>query len=227
MVRKQFSPAEIEEKRLKDNKRHSERYHQRILEMAPDELKQFRLREKEKRSRFLKKRTAEEKAKANEKAKNHMRNLRATWTPERKLAEKEWHKQWARKMSPERLEKERTRGRMNRRLLKEKVIRHYSNGEMRCMCPTCEVPGGAKDLDALTIDHIYGGGKQHVKTLRANGVTCRFNTWLIKNNFPKDGYQVLCWNCNNRKRKVNHEDHYAVKGVRGTQHLPKGENHYV
>ncbi len=336
MPRKQLSPEELKKRQ---NERHNKRYHQRILEMSPDELTQLRLREKAKRDRYLSKRTPEQKIQSNEKAKNHMRNLRAAWTDERKQADKEWHRQWREKtICPDWIEKERARGRENKRLLKDKIIRYYSNGEMRCVCPTCEVPGGAKnfdsltidhingggrkhdaelrangdkgglyrwllrnnfpigfqvycwvcnnkkrmtnnenrhrdfnrmspaekksyekhklirmqekeqvirfyshglmrcmnpdcevpggvkDLDGLTIDHIYGGGKRHIQQLRNQGVKTRFYTWLIKNNFPNpELYQVLCWNCQNRKRKNNSEDHYALKGVRGTQHLPKAK----
>jgi hypothetical protein len=83
-----------------------------------------------------------------------------------------------------------------------KVLNHYSHGEMRCMNPNCEVPGGVKDLDSLTVDHIHGGGKKHLKILYSLGTN--LYAWLIHENMP-DGYQILCWNCNIRKRTLNKE----------------------
>lgn len=62
---------------------------------------------------------------------------------------------------------------------------HYSNGNPRCVC--C----GITDLQFLSIDHIDGGGKAH---LRREG-----NKPLVyllqRDNYP-DGYQILCYNCN-------------------------------
>jgi hypothetical protein len=51
------------------------------------------------------------------------------------------------------------------------------------------------DIDCLTVDHIDGGGSRHRKQI-GNGHTYR---WLKKHNYPS-GYQVLCFNCNWKKR---------------------------
>lgn len=51
---------------------------------------------------------------------------------------------------------------------------------------------GESNPGFLTIDHISGGGTRHTKTV-ARG---RLYAWLVKNNFPKDDFRLLCWNCN-------------------------------
>jgi hypothetical protein len=74
------------------------------------------------------------------------------------------------------------------------VFQHYGEGKIRCK--RC----GMKDIRALSIDHINGGGSKHLKEIR----TSNMYLWLINNNFPT-GYQVLCMNCQWIKRNENHE----------------------
>lgn len=74
-----------------------------------------------------------------------------------------------------------------RNKIRAEVISYYSNGKMKCAC--C----GEKEITFLCIDHINGGGHQHILKLNRRGVG--FYTWLRKENYPK-GYQVLCFNCN-------------------------------
>lgn len=75
--------------------------------------------------------------------------------------------------------------------IKTEVFTHYCNGEPFCMC--C----GEKILAFLTIDHMNGGGNKHRKEIGvASGIF--FWSWLKKNNYP-DGFQVLCYNCNQGK----------------------------
>jgi hypothetical protein len=69
----------------------------------------------------------------------------------------------------------------------------YGNGEAKCQC-------GVNELALLTIDHIAGGGNQHRKEIGLKGAGYGFYRWLKKNGFPP-GYQVLCWNCQFRKRR--------------------------
>lgn len=65
-----------------------------------------------------------------------------------------------------------------------KVIEGYGG---RCTC--C----GETQVEFLCIDHVNGGGNEQ----RRKGLTAtRFYRFLIKNNFPKDAYQLLCHNCN-------------------------------
>lgn len=76
--------------------------------------------------------------------------------------------------------------------LKTKVFNHYCNNEIKC--ENCE----QLELELLTIDHIHGNGNQHRKEV---GINTGYSTysWLKKNNYP-EGFQVLCWNCQYRKR---------------------------
>lgn len=76
--------------------------------------------------------------------------------------------------------------------LRYTAIRHYSH---TMSCAKC----GEKDLRCLSIDHINGGGNKHLKEI---GVPIA--QWLRKNNYP-NGFQVLCMNCQWRKRHENHE----------------------
>jgi len=69
---------------------------------------------------------------------------------------------------------------------KKIVMRHYSNGELKCAL--CDV----NDIDMLTIDHIYGGGNKSRKEMGMSAGV-RFYRDLIKKGFPS-GYRVLCWN---------------------------------
>jgi hypothetical protein len=72
---------------------------------------------------------------------------------------------------------------------KKMVIEAYGG---RCVC--C----GEDNPIFLSMDHIDNDGNKH----RAEGVGCgnKFYQWLIRNNFPKDNYQLLCFNCNLGKR---------------------------
>lgn len=55
------------------------------------------------------------------------------------------------------------------------------------VCSCC----GESNFEFLTVDHIEGGGTRHRRSL-----TVSIYSWLIKNNFPKDDFRVLCMNCN-------------------------------
>jgi len=70
----------------------------------------------------------------------------------------------------------------------------------RCAC--C----GESRYEFLAIDHIYGGGNQHRKTIKGE----RVYAWLIKNNFP-EGFQLLCHNCNMAKGFYGICPHAALK----------------
>ena len=71
-------------------------------------------------------------------------------------------------------------------LMRELVLAEYGG---QCAC--C----GEKHVQFLTIDHTDGNGNQHRKELgMAAGKS--FYLWLRRNGFPKDGYRILCMNCN-------------------------------
>lgn len=73
--------------------------------------------------------------------------------------------------------------------VKMKVIQAY--GE-KCVC--C----GEETLEFLTIDHINNNGAEDRKN-NGNKTGGKLYRWLIKNNFPKEEYQILCFNCNYSK----------------------------
>lgn len=76
--------------------------------------------------------------------------------------------------------------RRQRESLKRAVMEAY--GGLKCShCPET-------DLRFLEIDHIAGGGRQHLKEI---GHGHSFYQWLKRNNFP-DGFRVLCRVCNNK-----------------------------
>jgi hypothetical protein len=77
------------------------------------------------------------------------------------------------------------------------VINHYGG---RCIC--C----GEGNIVFLTIDHINGGGTQHLRSL---GSDSQFYPWLIRNNFPQD-FQVLCMNCNWAKHLLGMCPHQQI-----------------
>lgn len=80
------------------------------------------------------------------------------------------------------------------------VFSHYG---LKCAC--C----GESEYDFLSIDHINGGGRKHIREI---GTTATLYDWLIDNNFP-EGFQTLCFNCN------------LAKGLRGScPHTRKVQN---
>lgn len=80
--------------------------------------------------------------------------------------------------------------------LKHQVMEYYSNGKP--ICSLC----GFSDIRALCIDHINNDGAEHRRRVCGNsrngGGTSSTYFWLRKNGFP-DGFQVLCFNCNQIK----------------------------
>jgi len=67
---------------------------------------------------------------------------------------------------------------------RHEVLKHYGGEPPKCAC--C----GEDRFEFLSIDHINGGGKEHIKSI---GYTLA--RWLKKNHYP-EGYRVLCHNCN-------------------------------
>ncbi len=77
--------------------------------------------------------------------------------------------------------------------LKLEVLTQYCVGE-KPRCPHC----GITDIDVLCIDHIKDDGNKHRRQI--GGLSGNsFYKWLKGNNYPK-GFQVLCFNCNMKKR---------------------------
>lgn len=78
--------------------------------------------------------------------------------------------------------------------LKIKIIEAYGN---KCIC--CN----EKSIEFLT---IYSSGKKTDK--KSGGKLYR---WLIKNNFPKDKYQLLCYNCNSSNSLFGYCPHNKLR----------------
>lgn len=74
--------------------------------------------------------------------------------------------------------------------IKKEVLIVYGN---KCAC--CE----ESKENFLCIDHIDGDGNTHRKELGGFNIY----QWLRANNYPKDKYQLLCWNCNEVKAQLN------------------------
>ena len=72
-------------------------------------------------------------------------------------------------------------------IIKREVMNAYGG---RCVC--C----GESELVFLTIDHIHNDGAIHRREIGATG---GFYFWLKRHGFPRDRFQVCCFNCNRAK----------------------------
>ena len=104
---------------------------------------------------------------------------------------KERINEYARKNYQENKERRKAQKKEYKQKIKESIYNHYSNGVIECAC--C----GEKEIDFLSLDHIYNNGGKHRKK---TGGSFRILLWAIKNNFPPI-FQVLCMNCNFSKGK--------------------------
>lgn len=91
---------------------------------------------------------------------------------------------WARRYRPSRKEQWNQSNLASARRFKLKLIAEYGG---RCEC--C----GEDDPDKLNIDHTRDDGKQH--RLEAGSGTGTYR-WLKRHGYPRDGYRLLCYNCN-------------------------------
>lgn len=78
------------------------------------------------------------------------------------------------------------------RELRRKALEAYSD-ESVPICACC----GESRYHALCIDHIFGGGNAHRRSIHGK-TTASIYDWLYLNNYPP-GFQVLCHNCNHAK----------------------------
>ena len=128
--------------------------------------------------------------------KDEMKILQKEWYEENKTEQRIKHKIY----NNEHKEEEKLR----KYTIRLDVLMHYSNGTFKCK--HC----GEDHLEFLEVDHIHGGGKKHKREM---GIGSMYY-WLYMNNYP-DGYQILCSNCNWRKRRIN------LKGLTGTEQQRK------
>lgn len=94
------------------------------------------------------------------------------------------------------LDKKRIHSKLFRAKLRKEVFAHYGR-----VCVCC----GECDDAFLTIDHIAGGGTQHLSAIKTT-----LYQWLKANDFPK-GFQTLCYNCNCAKRDRGMCPHKRLK----------------
>lgn len=80
------------------------------------------------------------------------------------------------------------------RKLKQEFVDAYGG---KCTC--C----GIKEIEFLTLEHIFNDGAKERKQLREDGIVGKKKAvgsviykLLKKRGWPKDRYTVLCWNCN-------------------------------
>lgn len=72
--------------------------------------------------------------------------------------------------------------------LKDEVMKAYGG---KCKC--C----GENNIAFLSIDHIHDDGAAHRTVISPSALY----KWLKKNDFPKDNFQCLCFNCNFAKSR--------------------------
>lgn len=86
-----------------------------------------------------------------------------------------------------------------KQVIKRETMEAYGG---KCIC--C----GESEITFLTIDHIDGAGAAERREFDI-GAGHAFYYWLKKKGYPKDNYQVLCFNCNCAKHilgKCPHQD---------------------
>lgn len=94
-------------------------------------------------------------------------------------------------------EEHNARGTKAKNKLKSEVFSVYSCGNPKCNhCGTTE-------LELLTIDHVNGDGSKHRREIFNNNRSGGYKMyqWIKRNDYPKD-FQVLCYNCQYRKRSI-------------------------
>jgi len=81
--------------------------------------------------------------------------------------------------------------RADRSRIKAETIAAYGG-----VCLACD----EKDPACLTIDHVRDDGAAERRKMGSGGGGTNLYRWLRRFGFPKDNYQLLCHNCQWRKR---------------------------
>ena len=97
-------------------------------------------------------------------------------------AQKRWRAKW---IANDPLHKDNICQKNYRLRIRQEVLNHYG---VTCAC--C----GEKTQEFLTVDHMNGGGGKHRKQIKGGTIY----SWLKRNNYP-EGFQILCFNCNQAK----------------------------
>ena len=146
--------------------------------------KQYNLSHKEQQSDYAKNYYHEHKEKCNKTS--------ALWQQNHKDRANEFKRKW----KEANLDEVKVQDKKTAVKLKTDILFHYSGGEIKCA--RC----GITDTDVLCLDHVDGGGNKQRKELQLVGGS-GFYRWLRTNDYP-EGFQVLCANCNLKKRIREH-----------------------
>jgi hypothetical protein len=109
------------------------------------------------------------------------------------------NKRWRAENKDHLSEYQKKRNEMRRAL----VIESYGG---KCSC--C----GEMRKEFLTVEHTYKNGAAHREIVKASGLY----RWLIKNNFPKDGFTLYCYNCNMYEGRSRICPHKIERGITDT-----------
>ena len=91
-------------------------------------------------------------------------------------------------------------GRNARLRIRLEMLQAYGG---KCAC--C----GETELVFLTLDHVEGGGRKHQREL--GGSSDDTARYLKSLGWPRDGYQILCFNCNYAKYRLGVCPHQAAR----------------
>ena len=83
--------------------------------------------------------------------------------------------------------------------IKKLIIEEYGG---KCVC--C----GEDHYEFLTIDHINNDGYLERSGVTKSRTGTKMYRWLLKNNCPKENYQLLCFNCNCSKGNLGYCPHH-------------------
>lgn len=173
-------------KNIEDEKKYRHAYYEANKKKADEVSRKYRQSHREKvrarqkawakanREKILAKRRAyydanKEKVKAVQRA-YHIRhkNLRNQRARAKRAANPEKHREYER---------------ANRKKFREEMIAAYG-GECQCC--------GENHHEFLTVDHVNNDGASHRSQIGPRTVY----RWLRRNGYPKEGFQLLCFNCN-------------------------------
>lgn len=96
-------------------------------------------------------------------------------------------------------------------LAREKAIRWEMKLAMIAAYGGCCACCGEDMPEFLTIDHLAGGGTKHRLSIGNNLIK-----WLKKKGWPREGFQLLCYNCNCSKGSYGECPHERARRARTT-----------
>lgn len=172
-----------------DKKRWEKEYRAKNKEKLSLLQKKWRSKNKGRVKEYQKKWYAEhQEAKAAMWKRNYAKNKEAIYERNRKWLSdnREWARAYQKEWHLKNIDSVRERTVKRQRTIRERVVSAYGGA-----CSCC----GERRIEFLTIDHVDGKGAEHRRELNGRSGH-RFYSWLIANEFPKENYRLLCWNCN-------------------------------